>query len=423
MGAQAGAGVTSRTGPLPHPGAPQGPHRIGRQRRRASQPGIQDFFRPIPRGTNRTNKYDPRLAEKPQIFTNNLSGAPAVVAAVAGVAGQDQEAAAAGAGDAGQDPEVAAAEELEAPEAVVAGEAVAVTETGLTARRWRRAARRDRSSPLPDSSPRRPSTTTAPKRSRQEEGETGRPTKKSRWEPSPSRPCIPFAVTLAAARATAAATRTVQPPPQARLPATPAARPSWPPTPTRPMDKETRDYYMYYATNFDSLAPKYQAPGADPLPAAEQGQGVGGEEAEGQVRGGAREGAGQGGRVRAQTETEERETIRRQRLAYQARIQEELHQQRRRMDEARYGLMHRRDQAQEQLQRERERLAARAWWRRPTSSATSSWVRTGGARTTVTPTNPASAPTTTWPTLEASMLVNVGDRDAPDVDCTVLMYC
>ena len=123
----------------------------------------------------------------------------------------------------------------------------------------------------------------------------------------------------------------------------------------------------------------------------------------------------QGGRARAQTEMEERETARRQRLAYQARVQEELHHQRRRMDEARLGLAHRSDQAQEQLRRERERLTTRAWWRRPKSLATSSWVRTGGARTTVTPTNSASAPTTTWPPLEASMLANVGDTDA-DVD-------
>ena len=182
------------------------------------------------------------------------------------------------------------------------------------------------------------------------------------------------------------------------------------------MDEEERAYYNYFATNLNDLAPECQAPNADPLPAAEQGQGEGEERrrgveaAEGPARGGARQGAVQGGRARAQTEMEERETVRRQRLAYQARIQEELHQQRRRMDEARHGLVHRRDQAQEQLRRERERLAARAWWRRPTSSATSSWVRTGGARATVTPTS--SAPTTTWPPLEASMLANVGDIDA-----------
>ena len=104
------------------------------------------------------------------------------------------------------------------------------------------------------------------------------------------------------------------------------------------------------------------------------------------------------------------ETAMRQRLARQARVQEELHHQRMRMDEARLGLAQRRDQAQEQLRRERERLTTRAWWRRPTSLATSSWVRTGGARATATPTS--SAPTTTWPPLEASMLANVGDTDA-----------
>ena len=56
---------------------------------------------------------------------------------------------------------------------------------------------------------------------------------------------------------------------------------------------------------------------------------------------------------------------------------------------------------------ERERLATRAWWRRPTSLATSSWVSTGGARATTTPTTSASA--TAWPPLDVSMLANAGD--------------
>ena len=59
------------------------------------------------------------------------------------------------------------------------------------------------------------------------------------------------------------------------------------------------------------------------------------------------------------------------------------------------------------MRRERERLATRAWWRRPTSLSTSSWVRTGGARATTTPTG--TAPATTWPSIDTSMLANAGD--------------
>ena len=115
------------------------------------------------------------------------------------------------------------------------------------------------------------------------------------------------------------------------------------------MDEEERAYYTYYATNLNNLAPECQAPSADPLPAAEESQGEreerrrGVEAAEGPARGGARQGAVQGGRARAQTEVEERETARRQRLARQAQVQEELHHQRMRMDEARLGLAQRRD--------------------------------------------------------------------------------
>ena len=112
----------------------------------------------------------------------------------------------------------------------------------------------------------------------QEGGESGRPSKRSRWEPSPARPTIPFAVALAAARAAAAIGRASQPPPAqpSPLPAptatTPAVRPSWPPTPTRPMCEEERAYYTYYANNLDSLAPKYQAAAPVPPPAVEHGQ-------------------------------------------------------------------------------------------------------------------------------------------------------
>ena len=70
-------------------------------------------------------------------------------------------------------------------------------------------------------------------------------------------------------------------------------------------------------------------------------------------------------------------------------------------------MIQRREQATDRLRLERERLSTRAWWRRPTSLATSSWVGSGGARATTTPIAPAS--TATWPNLEASMLAQRGD--------------
>ena len=77
------------------------------------------------------------------------------------------------------------------------------------------------------------------------------------------------------------------------------------------------------------------------------------------------------------------------------------------MDSARLSLIQRREETQDRLRLERERLSTRAWWRRPTSLSTSSWVRSGGARATTTPTAPASR--AAWPTLEASMLAQRGD--------------
>ena len=61
---------------------------------------------------------------------------------------------------------------------------------------------------------------------------------------------------------------------------------------------------------------------------------------------------------------------------------------------------------------ERERLDTRAWWRRPTSLATSSWVSSGGARTTTTPMRSAPAPT--WPSLQTSLIANLGDTTAEE---------
>ena len=78
------------------------------------------------------------------------------------------------------------------------------------------------------------------------------------------------------------------------------------------------------------------------------------------------------------------------------------------MDYARLSLIQRREQAQDRLRMERERLSTRAWWRRPTSLATSSWVSSGGARANTTPIAPAS--TVTWPSLEASMVAHRGDE-------------
>ena len=95
-------------------------------------------------------------------------------------------------------------------------------------------------------------------------------------------------------------------------------------------------------------------------------------------------------------------------MARHAQVQEDLHRQRAQMDQARLGLVQRRGQAQDQLRRERERLSTRAWWRRPTSLATSSWVSSGGARATATPT--ASTSAAAWPPLEMSMVANMGEE-------------
>ena len=78
------------------------------------------------------------------------------------------------------------------------------------------------------------------------------------------------------------------------------------------------------------------------------------------------------------------------------------------MDHARMSLMERRGHAENQLRIERERLSTRAWWRRPTSLSTSTWVRSGGARAVTTPTTPAA--TMTWPTMDTSMVAQVGDH-------------
>ena len=91
-------------------------------------------------------------------------------------------------------------------------------------------------------------------------------------------------------------------------------------------------------------------------------------------------------------------------------MQEDLHRQRANMDQARLGLIQRRGEAQDRLRQERERLSTRAWWRRPTSLATSSWVSSGGARTTTTPTPTAPASTVAWPPLETSMVAHRGDE-------------
>ena len=217
------------------------------------------------------------------------------------------------------------------------------------------------------------------------------------------------------------------------------------------MCEEERAYYTHFATNFDSLAPKYQAATTVPPPAAEQGQGEreqgAGQQAEAAVTGGpagAQAGVGvtsrtgplphpgapqeiaarpeeagaqaRGPRARdgaaAQIAAEARERTRREKLALQAAVQEDLHHQRVRMDNARLGLAERRSRAQEQLRVERERLATWAWWRRPSSLATSSWVSMGGARATTTPTH--SAPATAWPQMDVSMLAHAGDTAMVD---------
>ena len=78
------------------------------------------------------------------------------------------------------------------------------------------------------------------------------------------------------------------------------------------------------------------------------------------------------------------------------------------MDQVRMSLMDRREHRENQLRIERERLSTRAWWRRPTSLSTSTWVRSGGARAVTTPTTPAAR--MTWPTMDTSMVAQVGDQ-------------
>ena len=90
-------------------------------------------------------------------------------------------------------------------------------------------------------------------------------------------------------------------------------------------------------------------------------------------------------------------------------MQADLHRQRVDMDQAKLQLLQRQGQNQDQLRLERERLAVRAWWRRPASHTTSSWVRTGGARVTfATPTPSAS---TSWTNPDHSMVANFGDGE------------
>ena len=151
-------------------------------------------------------------------------------------------------------------------------------------RTWVRAGRRTmdptstRTSPRTGPSPARP--TQAPKRTRQatqEEGESGRPLKRSRWEPSPARRSIPFAVALAEARATAAVNRASQPPPAqtspppalSSPPLAPTTRPSWPPS--GPMSTPNRAYFNFFAFGVNNLAPEC-GERADSPPVAEPAQ-------------------------------------------------------------------------------------------------------------------------------------------------------
>ena len=103
-------------------------------------------------------------------------------------------------------------------------------------------------------------------------------------------------------------------------------------------------------------------------------------------------------------------------MAQHARVQEDLHTQRRQMDAARVGLIQRREMNQDHLRRERERLATRAWWQRPTAMATSSWVSSGGERAATTTPAPSATPSTTWPPLDHSVAANAGDLDSMEVD-------
>ena len=95
-------------------------------------------------------------------------------------------------------------------------------------------------------------------------------------------------------------------------------------------------------------------------------------------------------------------------MAREAAMQADLHRQRIEMDQAKLELLRRQGQTQDQLRVERERLAVRNWWRRPALQTTSSWVSSGGARaTSATPTPTA---TSTWTSLEQSMIANYGDE-------------
>ena len=75
-------------------------------------------------------------------------------------------------------------------------------------------------------------------------------------------------------------------------------------------------------------------------------------------------------------------------------------------------LLQKQQEKEKELKKEKERLAIRNWWRRPSSEATSSWVRTGGARATSnTSTTSASA---RWEHMEDSMVANPGARDGQE---------
>ena len=116
-----------------------------------------------------------------------------------------------------------------------------------------------------------------------------------------------------------------------------------------------------------------------------------------------------GARTQAAPAPPRTEAARRERLARQAAVQADLHRKRGEINQAKLQLLQRQGQNQDQLSLEREQLAVRAWWRRPASQTTSSWVRTGGARaTSATPT--PSAPTT-WTNLDQSMVANYGDGE------------
>ena len=104
-------------------------------------------------------------------------------------------------------------------------------------------------------------------------------------------------------------------------------------------------------------------------------------------------------------------------MARQAAVQADLHRQRTEIDQAKLHLLRRQSQTQDQLRVARERLAVRNWWRRPVSQTTSSWVSSGGARATSA--TPTPAATSTWPSMEQSMIANYGDGDEGEETRTV----